>query len=59
MARALGSLPARQREALVLLYYGDLSQAQVAAAMGVSEGAVGRHVAGAVAALRVVSEMDT
>lgn len=55
---ALGSLSARQREALVLRYYGELSEAQVASAMGVSEGAVERHVAGAIAALGVVVVMD-
>src|SRR5436190_15100055 len=36
---ALASLPARQREAVVLRYYADLPEAQVASAMGVSEGA--------------------
>jgi RNA polymerase sigma factor (sigma-70 family) len=54
----LRSLPARQREALALKYYGNLSEAQVASAMGVSQGAVKRHVAGAIAALRVVAEVD-
>jgi len=58
VARALRSLPARQREALALTYYGDLSEAQVASAMGVSQGAVKRHVARAIEALRVVMEMD-
>jgi RNA polymerase sigma-70 factor (sigma-E family) len=55
---ALRSLPARQREALVLRYYDGLSEAQVASAMGVSEGAVKRHMARATAALRVVGGMD-
>jgi RNA polymerase sigma-70 factor (sigma-E family) len=55
---ALRLLPARQREALVLRCYGDLSEAQVASAMGVSEAAVKRHLAGAAAALRVVVEVD-
>src|SRR4029077_10243128 len=32
---ALRSLPPRQREALVLRYYGDLSEAQIALAMGI------------------------
>jgi RNA polymerase sigma factor (sigma-70 family) len=58
VVRALRSLPARQREALALKYYGNLSEAQVASAMGVSQGAVKRHVAGAIAALRVVAEVD-
>ena len=58
MVRALRLLPARQREALVLRCYGDLPEAQVASAMGVSEAAVKRHLAGATAALRVVVEVD-
>ena len=58
VVRALRSLPDRQREALALTYYGNLSEAQVASAMGVSQGTVKRHVAGAVAALRVVVEID-
>ena len=41
---ALRQLPARQREALVLRYYGDLSEAEIAAAMGVSTGSVKTHV---------------
>jgi RNA polymerase sigma-70 factor (sigma-E family) len=58
VVRALRSLPARQREALVLKHYGNLSEEQVASAMGVSQGAVKRHVASAIAALRVVVEID-
>ena len=58
VVRALRSLPARQREALALKYYGNLSEAQVASAMGVSPGAVKRHVASAIAALRAVVEID-
>ncbi len=38
LLRALGALPRRQREAAVLFYYLDLSVAQVARALGVSEG---------------------
>jgi RNA polymerase sigma factor (sigma-70 family) len=58
VVRALRSLPARQREALALKYYGNLPEAQVASAMGVSQGAVKRHVASAIAALRAVVEVD-
>ena len=58
VVRALRSLSARQREALALKYYGNLSEAQVASAMGVSQGAVKRHVARAIAALRAVVEID-
>jgi RNA polymerase sigma-70 factor (sigma-E family) len=51
---ALRELPARQREALVLRYYADLSEAQIALAMGISRGAVKSHTARAIAALREV-----
>jgi len=56
---ALRSLPPRQREALVLRYYGDLSEAQIATAMGISRGAVKSHTARAIASLRAVLEMET
>jgi RNA polymerase sigma factor (sigma-70 family) len=56
---ALRSLPPRQREALVLRYYGDLSEAQIATAMGISRGAVRTHTARAIASLRAVLEMET
>jgi len=49
---ALRKLPGRQREAIVLRYYADLSEAEVAAAMGISRGAVKSHTARAMAALR-------
>jgi RNA polymerase sigma factor (sigma-70 family) len=55
---ALRSLPPRQREALVLRYYGDLSEAQIALAMGISRGAVKSHTARAIASLRAVLEME-
>ena len=53
---ALRTLPPRQREALVLRYYGNLSEAQIAAAMGISQGAVKSHTARAMIALRAVLE---
>jgi RNA polymerase sigma-70 factor (sigma-E family) len=56
---ALRGLPERQREALVLRYYGDLSEAQIASVMGISRGAVKSHTARAMAALRVVLERDS
>jgi DNA-directed RNA polymerase specialized sigma24 family protein len=49
---ALWALPARQREVLVLQYFADLPQAQVAAAAGISEAAVRSQVALAFSALR-------
>ena len=59
MVSALRALPERQREALVLRYYGDLSEAQIASVMGISRGAVKSHTARAMAALRVVLERDS
>jgi RNA polymerase sigma-70 factor (sigma-E family) len=41
---ALRRLPERQREALALRYFLDLSEAEIAAAMGVSAGSVKTHV---------------
>jgi len=55
---ALHGLPQRQREALVLRYYADLSEAEIAAAMGISKGAVKSHTARAIAALRSVLERE-
>ena len=49
---ALRGLPARQREAIVLRFYADLSQAEAAKAMGISRGAVNSHAARGMAALR-------
>jgi RNA polymerase sigma-70 factor (sigma-E family) len=51
---ALRSLPPRQREALVLRCYGELSDDQIAAAMGITKGAVKGHTAQAMAALQAV-----
>jgi RNA polymerase sigma-70 factor (sigma-E family) len=56
---ALRALPERQREALVLRYYGDMSEAQIASLMGISRGAVKSHTARAMSALRTVLERDT
>ena len=55
---ALRTLPRRQREALVLRFYGDLSEAQIAATMGITKGAVKSHTARAMTALRSVLERD-
>jgi RNA polymerase sigma-70 factor (sigma-E family) len=52
MVSVLRRLPARQREVLVLRYYADLSEAQVAAAMGISRRAVKSHAARAMSSLR-------
>jgi RNA polymerase sigma-70 factor (sigma-E family) len=49
---ALRALPHRQREVLVLRYYSDLTEAQIAEALGISPGAVKSHASRGVAALR-------
>jgi RNA polymerase sigma-70 factor (sigma-E family) len=53
---ALKALPGRQRQALVLRYYADLSEAQIAEMMGISKGAVKSHTARGMSSLRVVLE---
>ena len=55
---ALRTLPPRQREALVLRFYADMSEAQIADAMCISKGAVKSHTARAMQALRTVLERD-
>ena len=43
MLRALRELPLRQREVLALRYYLDLSEAEIAATLGISTGSVKTH----------------
>ena len=52
LVAALDRLPARQRAAVVLRYFADQTEAQTAAAMGCSVGAVKSHSAKALARLR-------
>lgn len=56
LLRALDRLPRRQREVLVLRFYLDLSERQIADSLGVSPGAVKSHAHRGVLALR--TEMD-
>jgi RNA polymerase sigma-70 factor (sigma-E family) len=56
---ALRTLPVRQREALVLRYYADLSEAQIASAMGISRGAVKSHTARGMSSLRAALERES
>jgi RNA polymerase sigma-70 factor (sigma-E family) len=53
---ALRHLPRRQREAVTLRYFADLTEAQTAAAMGCSVGAVKSHTSRAMTALRPLLE---
>ena len=48
---ALSELPRRRREVLVLRYYLGLSEAEIAAALGISAGAVKSSAARGLAAL--------
>jgi RNA polymerase sigma-70 factor (sigma-E family) len=50
--RGLAGLTDRQREVLVLRYYLDLSEAEIADALGISRGAVKSHASRGAAALR-------
>jgi RNA polymerase sigma-70 factor (sigma-E family) len=54
--RALHRLPRRQREVLVLRYYVDLSEAQIADTIGISRGAVKSHASRGMATLRISLE---
>ncbi len=58
VVKALRGLPERQREAIVLRYYADMSEAEIAAAMGISRGAVKSHTARGMAALRAALEEE-
>ena len=55
--RAVDRLPRRMRAAVMLRYYDDMSEPEVAAALGVSVGTVKSTVARAVAKLREDAEL--
>ncbi|MFC4502218.1 MULTISPECIES: SigE family RNA polymerase sigma factor [Streptomyces] len=54
LLRALAELPPRQREAVVLRYWEDLTETQAAEAMGCSVGAVKSNAAKGIAKLRAI-----
>jgi RNA polymerase sigma-70 factor (sigma-E family) len=56
LVSALRALPPRQHEVLVLRYYADLSEAQIASIMGVSPSMVRGHTVQAMATLRAKLE---
>ena len=53
---ALRALPLRQREVLALRYYLDLTEAEIADALGISRGAVKSHASRGAATLRTLLE---
>ncbi|WP_028800849.1 SigE family RNA polymerase sigma factor [Streptomyces sp. 142MFCol3.1] len=54
LLKALAELPPRQREAVVLRYWEDLSETQAAEAMGCSVGSVKSNAAKGIAKLRAI-----
>ena len=57
LRRALDRLPSRMRAAVVLRYYEDMSEAEVAEILGISQGTVKSTVSRAVAKLRIDAEL--
>jgi RNA polymerase sigma-70 factor (sigma-E family) len=57
LRRAVDRLPQRMRAAVVLRYYEDMSEAEVADALGVSLGTVKSTVSRAVAKLRIDADL--
>lgn len=58
VAEAMRELPSRQREVVVLRYWAGLSEAEIAAAMGISKGTVKSTASRALAALKRIMEAD-
>jgi RNA polymerase sigma-70 factor (sigma-E family) len=54
VVRALSHLPPRQREVLVLRYYGNLTEAEIAEAAGISKGTVKSTASRALEALQKI-----
>lgn len=56
--QAMGKLPPRQRAVLVLRYFEDLSEAQIAEVMGTTVGTVKNQAANALAKLRLDKSLN-
>ena len=59
VAAALYDLPRRQREVIALQYYGNLSETEAAATVGLSRGAVHSHSAHGISALQTALQTGT
>ncbi|MEP7026201.1 MAG: SigE family RNA polymerase sigma factor [Actinomycetota bacterium] len=57
LRRAVDRLPERMRAAVLLRYYEDMSEAEIASALGVSAGTVKSTVSRAMAKLRIDAEL--
>lgn len=58
LSDAIGTLPPRQRAVIVLRYFHDLSEVQIAEAMGTSTGTVKSQHSKALAALRISEHLE-
>jgi RNA polymerase sigma-70 factor (sigma-E family) len=58
LVRALAGLPPRQRAVLVLRYYNDLPEVEIAGVLGCSVGTVKSHVSRGLARLRRIAGPD-
>jgi RNA polymerase sigma-70 factor (sigma-E family) len=58
LRRAIDRLPQRMRTAVVLRYFEDMTEAEIAAVLGISLGTVKSTVSRAVAKLRIDSELQ-
>jgi RNA polymerase sigma-70 factor (sigma-E family) len=58
LRRAIDRLPQRMRAAVMLRYYDDMTEAEVARALGISRGTVKSTVSRAVARLRIDAELQ-
>jgi RNA polymerase sigma-70 factor (sigma-E family) len=59
LARSLAQIPPRQRAVLVLRYWCDLSEAEIAATLGCSPGTVKSQAARGLARLRALAEVSS
>ena len=56
---AVSVLPLRQGQVLILRYYGQLSEAEIAKSLGISRGAVKSHSSRGLRALRAVLDVNS